>query len=207
MMPPPESSGFAYQNVPTDTPVPSWMGSFIMKARSGTDLWRKPNRDTCTCPVLYTKPTPPFTQASVLVALLPNNSPGLLEWDQGGLVIFAGQKWVKAGIEYVDGNTVASSVAASVDGADWSLIELPHGTIDLKVRFEKTGSTGLMVMFEDPMTLEWKKLRELNWFFAGVDEKSVKVGVYASRPVDLPYERGRQLDDSLRVEFEGLEIW
>lgn len=33
MMPPPESSGFAYQNVPTDTPVPSWMGSFVLKAR------------------------------------------------------------------------------------------------------------------------------------------------------------------------------
>lgn len=180
--------------------------------RAGTDLWRKPSQDTNTAPVLYTRPCGGygFNHAEVLVGFANvsamDRRVGLLEWDQGGLVIFAGQKWVKAGIEYRDGGCVASSVSAGTDGADWSLIELPSGQYDLRVRFERMGDS-LWVWFEDGMG-DWKKLREINWFFWGVEEKnnSLRVGVYASRPVDLPFERGRQ-QDNLVVEFEGLEIY
>lgn len=110
---------------------------------------------------------------------------------------------MKAGIEFYAGRTVASSVSASTDGADWSLVELAVGQVDLRVRFERMGES-LWVWFEEGG--EWKKLREVNWFFWGVEEKSLKVGVYASRPVDLPYERGRERE-ALVVEFEGLEIY
>lgn len=62
----------------------------------------------------------------------------------------------------------------------------------------------------------------MNWFFYGVEDKFVHVGVYASRPVSLGggetmYEamRGLSLDrslsagpaDGLVVEFEDLEIF
>jgi len=142
------------------------------------------------------------------------------EWDQGGLVIFAGPppvttsstslpaydqppagKWVKAGIEYYDNRTTASSVSASSDGADWSLIELPLGINELKVRFERMDNA-LWVYFDDGT--EWKKLREVTWFFYGVDEKNVRIGVYASRPAN--FMSGRPLEE-LVVEFEGLEIY
>ena len=58
----------------------------------------------------------------------------------------------------------------------------------------------------------WKKLREVTWFFWGVEDKAVRVGVYASRPANFGisvYEaRGRGRGTrSLRVGFEGLEIF
>jgi hypothetical protein len=181
-------------------------------------LWRKPSRDTFTAPVLYTPSPPHFFRAEVTVHIRLHSA---FEWDQGGLVIFAGPppvntpqisnspihhqppacKWVKAGIEYYDGRTTASSVSASSDGADWSLVELPVGVNELKVRFERVNQA-LWVWFDDGY--EWKKLREVTWFFHGVEEKNVRIGVYASRPAN--FMSGRPLEE-LVVEFEGLEIY
>ncbi len=65
----------------------------------------------------------------------------------------------------------------------------------------------------------WKKLREVTWFFWGVEDKSVRVGVYASRPASFGLtryarmhgaEEGGEGDEegrALEVEFEGLEIF
>lgn len=59
----------------------------------------------------------------------------------------------------------------------------------------------------------WKKLREVTWFFWGVDDKCVRVGVYASRPANFglsQYARvhgGEGEGRGLEVEFEGLEIF
>lgn len=72
----------------------------------------------------------------------------------------------------------------------------------------------------------WRKLREVTWFFWGVEDKSVHVGVYASRPANFSMEStmwaarngGRMtggVDDrggggsvnGLVVEFEDLEIF
>lgn len=59
----------------------------------------------------------------------------------------------------------------------------------------------------------WKKLREVTWFFYGVEDKFVHVGVYASRPNGSPNDTmwfgsgmGRS-SDGLLVEFEDLEIF
>lgn len=90
-------------------------------------------------------------------------------------------------------------------------MDLPNGQNDLRVRLEKVG-TSLEVWFEDGQG-EWKKLREVNWFFWGVEEKTIKVGVYASRPATLSYPQAistpgtTRPNDNLVVEFEGLEIW
>lgn len=130
----------------------------------------------------------------------PTNTPQSTTTPSSGLQPPAG-KWVKAGIEYYDNRTTASSVSASSDGADWSLVELPEGVTELKVRFEKVDQA-LWVWFDDGV--EWKKLREVTWFFWGVDEKNVRVGVYASRPAN--FVSGRPLEE-LVVEFEGFEIY
>jgi len=60
----------------------------------------------------------------------------------------------------------------------------------------------------------WKKLREISGFFCGVPDKSVRVGVYASRPANFeesstPFN-GRmmeRMDRNLTVEFEDLLIF
>ncbi len=66
--------------------------------------------------------------------------------------------------------------------------------------------------------LGWKKLREVTWFFWGVEDKAVRVGVYASRPANFGvsmFDRrnggaGTNGNGGMRnlcVGFEGLEIF
>ena len=283
---PPASSSFTPLNVPNDV-VPEWMGSFTLAAPPNTDLWRKPpSRDTSTAPILYTALRNPFIAAEVTVS-----ADWELEWDQGGLVIFAGAppghldtsatvvpgvvaleldgdgedgevvenaaastgvslsqssslnssttttttshtstttgistgtttipsplpplpsqrhpspppppytpappqttKWVKAGLEYTSSLPHASSVVATLDGADWSLSSLPHPPTrtHLRIKIERIGYA-LWVWYLDDST-GWKKLREVTWFFWGVEDKAVRVGVYVSRPARFGGWEGR----------------
>jgi regulation of enolase protein 1 (concanavalin A-like superfamily) len=280
---PPTSSSFTPLNIPSDV-VPEWMGSFTIAAPPNTDLWRKPpSRDTSTAPILYTALRNPFIAAEVTVS-----ADWELEWDQGGLVIFAGAppgqvitaaapsldapniislsldddnelpmsdlsstetspaqsplpvldthsssldhdlpppyiqpipaaKWVKVGLEFCNNACHATSVVANSDGADWSLSALPphHARrLDLRVKIERIGYA-LWVWYEDEV-LGWKKLREVTWFFWGVEDKAVRVGVYASRPANFGmslFDRrhggggGNTGARNLCVDFEGLEIF
>jgi len=241
---PPDSSSFTALNV-EESAIPDWMGSFTLSAPPNTDLWRKPpSRDTSTAPILYTALRNPFIAAEVTVS-----SDWELEWDQGGLVIFAGcppgritgsavqqvaaglpaqgdappayvppapaSKWVKVGLEFCHNACHATSVCATSDGADWSLTSLSPQQAQrnyLRVKIERIGYA-LWIWYEDEST-SWKKLREVTWFFWGVEDKAVRVGVYASRPASFGathYERrhgGPNVSQrNLRVEFEGLEIF
>ena len=124
-------------------------------------------------------------------------------------------KWVKVGLEFCNNACHATSVCATSDGADWALTALPphHARrLDLRVKIERIGYA-LWVWYEDDMS-GWKKLREVTWFFWGVEDKAVRVGVYASRPANLGstmYERrhgGPSVTQrNLCVDFEGLEIY
>lgn len=106
-------------------------------------------------------------------------------------------------------------MVANGDGADWSISALsPRQAArpDLRIKMERIGYA-LWVWYEDEV-LGWKKLREVTWFFWGVDDKAVRVGVYASRPANF----GMSMQDrshgglqnrgarNLCVDFEGLEI-
>jgi regulation of enolase protein 1 (concanavalin A-like superfamily) len=264
---PPTSSSFTPLNIPDDV-VPQWMGSFTMAAPPNTDLWRKPpSRDTSTAPILYTALRNRFRSAEVTVS-----ADWAIEWDQGGLVIFAGAppgrmttpapileppsvvtlsldddsaasspsqtpapqsntqsrereppppyaepvpaaKWVKVGLEFSNNACYATSVVANSDGADWSLSALPshhaHRS-DLRVKMERI-EDALWVWYHDG-SCGWKKLREVTWFFWGVEDKAVRVGVYASRPANFNMSmydwRNNDMGPArnLCVEFEGLEI-
>lgn len=125
-------------------------------------------------------------------------------------------KWVKVGLEFCNNACHATSVVANSEGADWSLSALPphHAPrSDLRVKIERIGYA-LWVWYEDEV-LGWKKLREVTWFFWGVEDKAVRVGVYASRPANFGisvFERrngGGQNAGArnLCVDFEGLEIF
>jgi regulation of enolase protein 1 (concanavalin A-like superfamily) len=227
------------------------MEYFTLRAGPNTDLWRKPpNGETSTAPIVFTSLRHPFVVAEVTVS-----ADWELEWDQGGLVIFAGAapqslssvdgpfrtrspcKWVKAGIEFSSGTVNASSVSATADGADWCLSPLAQSTQagaihSLRIKLERVGYA-LWIWYQVPSVLpfvvspgavgnSWKKLREVTWFFYGVEDKFVHVGVYASRPTSLARGgtmwdamHGLTLDtslptgsaDGLVVEFEDLEIF
>lgn len=125
-------------------------------------------------------------------------------------------KWVKVGLEFCNNACHATSVCATSDGADWALTALPpHQArrLDLRVKIERIGYA-LWVWYEDDVS-GWKKLREVTWFFWGVEDKAVRVGVYASRPANIGvslYDRrhglgGGYANRNLCVTFEGLEIF
>ncbi|KAF2836771.1 hypothetical protein M501DRAFT_939057 [Patellaria atrata CBS 101060] len=245
---PPDPASFSALNIPSSS-VPEWLGSFKLSAPPNTDLWRKPpSRDTSTAPILYTALRNPFVAAEVTVS-----ADWEMEWDQAGLVIFAGappstirggaatvtnstvtqtaasvnstppsytppapvSKWVKVGLEFCSNACHATSVCATSDGADWSLSALPphHARrTDLRVKIERIGYA-LWVWYEDDVN-GWKKLREVTWFFWGVEDKAVRVGVYASRPANFGPTQYSQRHGgpstsqrNLCVEFEGLEIF
>ena len=262
---PPDRSCFTAVNLPQSS-IPNWMGSFTLSAPPNTDLWRKPPcQDTVTAPILYTSLRHPFVTAEVTVS-----ADWQLEWDQAGLVIFAGAppgqarnptpttrtggqtttsstqclpppyspppgastKWVKVGLEYYNNACHATSVCASSEGADWAVTSLCGGPgpgvmhsdrTDLKVKLERIGYA-LWLSYHDMNG--WRKLREFTGFFYGVEDKSVRIGVWASRPANLPSSPhqttgGRRTtsaagavsptsgtaDRNLCVDFEGLEIF
>ncbi|KAL1961166.1 hypothetical protein VTO42DRAFT_3111 [Malbranchea cinnamomea] len=155
-----------------------------------------------------------------------------------------GTKWVKAGLEFSAGTVNAASVSATADGADWCLSPLapPHTPTtspassgnSLRIKLERIGHS-LWVWYQIPSALgyghtrtadeissSWRKLREVTWFFWGVEDKSVHVGVYASRPANFSVadtvwaqREGMRFVGSdanlnsskLVVEFEDLEIF
>lgn len=158
----------------------------------------------------------------------PNSSAALSAGQQSGGVTQADRgpppaysppapasKWVKVGLEFCNNACHATSVCATSDGADWALTALPphHARrLDLRVKIERIGYA-LWVWYEDDVS-GWKKLREVTWFFWGVEDKAVRVGVYASRPANIGaslYERrhgGPSVTQrNLCVQFEALEIF
>ena len=143
---PMEPSSFALLNLPPNFELPTCMDYFTLNARPDTHICRKPaSRDITTAPLIYSSLRHPFVIAEVTVT-----AGWEMEWDQAGLVIFAGLapgeqappsprirnrhrghtwvdppvqgKWVKAGLEFTGGALNAScTVATSPSGADWSL--------------------------------------------------------------------------------------
>ncbi|KAA8648138.1 hypothetical protein EYZ11_002684 [Aspergillus tanneri] len=259
---PPDRSSFTALNLPATFSLPRCMEYFTLTAGPNTDLWRKPpNGDTSTAPIVFTSLRGPFVVAEVTVS-----AEWEMEWDQGGLVIFAGAtpqsfssesvpltpetrsscpglpsptrpcKWVKAGMEFCSGTMNASSVSATADGADWCLSPLdlsdrgPAGMNPLRIKMERVGHS-LWIWYQVPsaspyartpsvVSSTWKKLREVTWFFYGVEDKFIHVGVYASRPNSLTrsdtmweimnrpaLERAAGVGEGLVVEFEDLEIF
>ncbi|EGE04298.1 hypothetical protein TMEN_9043 [Trichophyton mentagrophytes] len=150
-------------------------------------------------------------------------------------------KWVKAGLEFSAGTVNASSVSATSDGADWCLSPLappnqPTSITSLRIKLERIGHS-LWVWYQIPPSSfstdqesshspgsaaqSWRKLREVTWFFWGVEDKSVHIGVYACRPANISISStmwaarngGQYFHDnspspnSLVVDFEDLEIF
>jgi len=121
-------------------------------------------------------------------------------------------RWVKFGMEYSNNLCYASVTKSTEHGCDWSLSALPSYQCDredLKIKLERVG-IALWLYYYDIQS-GWKRLREISDFFYGVDDKNVRVGVYASRPAnfDSPFNNHHIETSSreLQVDFENLRIY
>lgn len=140
-------SGFTAVNVDSDFEQPEDIHEyFSLQAPPNTNIWRKPSAtDDTTAPMVLKR-----LQQSFILAEVTVSADFAMEFDQAGLVIFAGSlpepplsrspsvrrsprysrprmdalargKWAKAGLEFTGGELHAASVVAiSSCGADWS---------------------------------------------------------------------------------------
>ncbi|KAM5438872.1 hypothetical protein McanMca71_000615 [Microsporum canis] len=200
----------------TEQPVPSpeeLKTNFTIKAPPSTDIWSKPpSTHRFNAPMLFkTMPLASFQRASVRVS-----AKWITLYDQGGLIIALDRpgghnsdeerKWIKAGIEFVEGVPRCSTVARD-RWADWSLSPIPAGedlagcdevgvTIEMKRR-PKDQTLWVYAVKEDG---ERVPMREVTWLFEDEEKLECWVGVYVCRPSS---EAG--LGD-LTVSFSQLDV-
>ncbi|KAF8507463.1 hypothetical protein BU17DRAFT_57388 [Hysterangium stoloniferum] len=183
---------------------------FLVHAFPGTDLWRKPPKlDVNNAPYWIANiPADKFKRARVTVSANWSR-----QYDQGGLVLFLPSwpehtLWVKTGIEFVDGRTNISTVAAR-DAADWSLLPAPEGQEKTTIEIEReevdekngTGSSLWIYHIEGERRTA---VREVTWVFKEKEqlEGSISVGFYGARPA----KTGEDDREYLTVTCEGVEL-
>lgn len=163
-----------------------------------TDLWLKPapiNGPPTSLPLISTSqptfyaavPLASFVRASVAVSFLPE-----ILYDQAGLaLLFPGDtsKWIKGGLEYVDGEAKRSVVVTTGNGkgADWSVSPPvagatdPSGRVHTVVEFEREEEgTGTSLFIK----IGGELVREVTWVFAapGDPKEELWIGFYGARP-------------------------
>ncbi|KAG5650094.1 hypothetical protein H0H81_000790 [Sphagnurus paluster] len=163
-----------------------------------TDLWLKPapiNGPPTSLPLISTSqptfyvavPLASFVRAAVTVSFLPQ-----VLYDQAGLALLFPRdtsKWVKGGLEYVDGVAQRSVVVTTGGGkgADWSVSPPAPGTADA------TGRVRTVVEFEREeegtgtslfIKIGGEIVREVTWAFSapGDAKEELWVGFYGARP-------------------------
>ena len=136
-------------------------------------------------------------------------------YDQGGLVLFLNNRWVKADIEYVFEQPNVATVATD-RWSDWSLAPVP-GVGDDYVKGDKVSATleverevldgkktsSLLVYKVDPKTRKRQLVRAVTWVFEELNG-DLSVGIYAAKPTHTVPEGPRQ--EELEVNFRDFEI-
>ncbi|GLB45714.1 putative protein of unknown function (DUF1349) [Lyophyllum shimeji] len=179
------------QNPPVSFP-------FAFTIAPNTDLWLKPapiNGPLTSLPLISTSqptfytalPLASFVRASVTVSFLPQ-----ILYDQAGLVLLFPRdtsKWIKGGLEYVDGQAKRSVVVTTGrgKGADWSVAPPvpgsmdPAGRVRTVVEFEREeDGTGTSLFVK----IGGEVVREVTWVFAapGDPKEELWIGFYGARP-------------------------
>ena len=187
--PPPESTSF------TLSPDPS----------APTDIWRKPGPPTVktfNAPIIYKSvKLQSFQRVRVTVS-----APWSKLYDHGGLVLVlptAGvehtdQKWIKTGVEFYEGASYVSTVAAD-RWADWSLVQagIHDGKVTLEMERKKVDDTLWIFIVDGDKRIP---IREITWALSETSVEDCWVGVYAATPT-VP--KG---SEALDVQFEGWEL-
>ena len=123
-------------------------------------------------------------------------------YDQGGLILVLPSKdsnsphrWIKTGIEFVNGKANISTVASD-RWSDWSLCPLSNeGGTSVTVEMEKGEDGSLWVYLIEGV--KRVPLREVTWVFEDED-RECWVGAYAARPA--------KVSDALEVKFAHLVV-
>ncbi|KAH7312818.1 hypothetical protein BKA65DRAFT_147379 [Rhexocercosporidium sp. MPI-PUGE-AT-0058] len=201
-------------------------------ASHATDIWRKPTNNisnpdiaisTFNAPIIYKSiPLSKFKRCRVTFTATYE-----ILYDQGGLVFVlpsedqgAGvegiektSKWVKTGVEFVEGRAWVSTVGCD-RWADWSLtdagiVDVPgdekRKTVTLEMERNRVeGTFWIYVIGGDGKRIP---LRENTWILSpegngGSPDREAWVGVFAATPI----MEGRDKDGALSVEFKDWEL-
>lgn len=185
-------------SIPSDTTKP-----FTLSTPPKVDIWRRLSSNDFNAPAIGTRiPLSTFHSLSATVF-----GPWKTKFDQGGLLLafpshpggsLENVQWIKAGIEYFEGEPKLGVVGTD-RYSDWSLCAM----------FEAGGKARLEAVVEEGETI-WvyavvggkrQPLREVKWVFEGKGRESeVWVGVYAAKPTPDEGDEGRVLE----VGFEDV---
>ncbi|OAX79259.1 hypothetical protein ACJ72_06424 [Emergomyces africanus] len=169
---------FSDQAVPSASDLKA---GFVIKANPSTDIWAKPpSTHRFNSPILHkTVPLSSFQRASVHISAKWSTL-----YDQGGLILVLNrddgtQKWVKTGIEFVDGKPHVSTVGKD-NWADWSLLPMPPGN-ETGARIEMVREKGVTLWIYLIEGEERKRIRQVTWAFGDEESTECWVGVYAAK--------------------------
>ncbi|KAI1956550.1 hypothetical protein LOZ58_006269 [Ophidiomyces ophidiicola] len=184
------------QAPPTDADLKK---GFVLKAPPCTDLWAKPPATVrSNAPTVYKAlPLSRFQRARVRVSAQWSTL-----YDQGGLVMILhrddARKWIKTGIEFVNGKPYLSTVGKD-NWADWSLAPVPGDGREAILEMVKDKGVLWVYSIEQGEDGETRiPMRELTWAFAEEQGVECWVGMYACRP-------GKE-GGELEVTFRDFEL-
>lgn len=201
------SAEYHFTNSQAPVPDPASLASgFSISAPPGTDIWAKPPSTLpFNAPILHQIiPLEKFKRARVQV-----RANWEILYDQGGLLLALHEKgttkheerkWVKTGIEFVNGRPNVSTVAKD-QWADWSLLPNPNAgghepTATIEMVREEDGSLWIYLVEGGK---EKTPIREVTWVFEKEEGLECWIGAYAARPKD-------ELHKALEVKFEELVV-
>ena len=196
-------SNFTTKSIHYDGQIPDNMSEpFDITCHSNTDVWNKPiSTQSFNAPMIYNHlpSLKTFTSAQVTVSASWTD-----KYDQGGLCMVIRpsapepkQTWIKAGIEFLNGQPHVS-VVATRGWSDWSLTPIPtQGSTSVTVKMESNedGSLWVYMVRADGKS---SPIREVTWWAILNNHDDCWIGVYAAKPATV--------DSTLRVHFEGFNL-
>lgn len=173
-----------WQSYNYERPVPDVTKPFQITCNKGTDIYDKPpSTHRFDAPVIYTTTTAgAFKSAAVTIS-----ADWTYKYDQGGLCLIMNlkdgtRKWMKIGIEFLDGNPWISVVVKD-RWADWGLRPLldPESRSG-RVQVENDGQGNLWVYVVGEGDGKKFPVREVTWWGELDADTEIQVGPAAAKP-------------------------
>ena len=178
--------------------IPEVQKPFSIICVKGTDIFDKPpSTHRFDAPMIYTT----TTVGSFKSATITIDADWKQRYDQGGLCLMVpidgSQKWIKAGIEFLDGQPWISVVTKD-RWADWSLRPVPDmGTTSATIHIE-THDDGSLWVYAREENGKRLPVREVTWWGELTPETRIDIGPAAAKPSIEGEE--------LVVYFSGFEL-
>lgn len=192
------ASSFGSINFPHQ--IPNLDGRFDITCPPSTDIWDKPpSTHSFNAPIIYRTTTKDaFKSAKVTVSASWKD-----KYDQGGLCLVIKSsdivRWVKTGIEFVNGEANVSTVAKD-KWADWSLRPVPSESSSGTTIEIESASDGSIWVWLLGSNGQRSPLREVTWWGDLGGQTEIWIGVYVAKPAP----HGEK--DHLVVHFDDLDI-